>query len=240
MKNTSQVSQTGFSLIELTVVLFIVGLLLGGMLKPLSTQIEIKERKSTQDQLEETIEAIYGFALQNGRLPCPDTDLDGTENRVSFDICSGDEGGIPSDELGVDPLDAWGHRILYRVSADHADAPDTDDTGCGASANGLVSFELCSDGNITIKGAGGVNNIATKIPAILVSKGKYRWRPSDASADENENFEQHDIDGTTEAVPMDTLSTFVMHDYADNFDDIVSWISPHILRNKMLNAGKLP
>ncbi len=48
----------GFTLIEMAVVLVIVGLLLGGMLVPLATQMETDRRKETTATLESIREAL--------------------------------------------------------------------------------------------------------------------------------------------------------------------------------------
>src|SRR5665647_1087323 len=65
--------QNGFTLIEMAMVLMIVGLLLGGMLVPLSAQMDQRNVSDTQKTLSEIKEAIVGFTLANGRLPCPAT-----------------------------------------------------------------------------------------------------------------------------------------------------------------------
>jgi len=70
----------GFTLIEMAVVLFIVGLLIAGVLGPLETQLEARDRRATIETMEEIIESLYGYAINNGRLPCPDTDGDGLPN----------------------------------------------------------------------------------------------------------------------------------------------------------------
>jgi prepilin-type N-terminal cleavage/methylation domain-containing protein len=62
---------SGFSLIELAMVLFIVSLLIGGLLMPLSAQNEIQGRQETVKALANIREALIGFAVVNGRLPCP-------------------------------------------------------------------------------------------------------------------------------------------------------------------------
>jgi prepilin-type N-terminal cleavage/methylation domain-containing protein len=61
----------GFTLIELAIVLFIVSLLIGGMLMPLSAQHEVRGRQETEKALANIREALIGFAIINGRLPCP-------------------------------------------------------------------------------------------------------------------------------------------------------------------------
>ena len=66
-------TQQGFSLIELAVVIIVVGLLLTGLLLPLATQVEISRVEETKRQLAQIREALLGFAMVNGRLPCPAT-----------------------------------------------------------------------------------------------------------------------------------------------------------------------
>jgi prepilin-type N-terminal cleavage/methylation domain-containing protein len=62
---------TGFTLVELAMVLFIVSLLIGGLLMPLAAQTEIRGRQETDRALANIREALIGYAVVNGRLPCP-------------------------------------------------------------------------------------------------------------------------------------------------------------------------
>ena len=63
----------GFTLVELAVALAIIGLLLGMLIVPLSTQVDQQRIGDTQRQLDLIREAVIGFAVANGRLPCPAT-----------------------------------------------------------------------------------------------------------------------------------------------------------------------
>ncbi len=63
--------KTGFSLVEMAIVLLIVALLLGGLLPTLSGQMEQQRTNETRKQLDEVQQALLGFAIVNGRLPCP-------------------------------------------------------------------------------------------------------------------------------------------------------------------------
>lgn len=56
---------------ELTVVLVIVALLLGGLLVPFGTQRDVEFMRATEKSLVDIREALIGFAAINGRLPCP-------------------------------------------------------------------------------------------------------------------------------------------------------------------------
>ncbi len=72
ISNTILKKVTGFTLVEMTVVLVIMGLLLAGLLVPLREGIKQERRVKTEESLKTIEEALYGFAITNGRLPCPD------------------------------------------------------------------------------------------------------------------------------------------------------------------------
>jgi prepilin-type N-terminal cleavage/methylation domain-containing protein len=130
----------GFSLLELAITLAVVGLLLGGLLVPLSTQIAQRNESATQKQLEDIREALLGFAAANGRLPCPASATSkGLESfaaggDASTGDCGNASGGafigyVPGVTLGLSQVDAEGfavdalgnnayNRIRYAVSSD--------------------------------------------------------------------------------------------------------------------------
>jgi len=246
--------QSGFTLIELAMVLFILSLMLGAILPTLAIRLEQGERANTQSQLDEIKEVLYGFAIRNGRLPCPDcrnttapciaADVDdGSEDRTAGE-CKTEAGNLPWVTLGVQENDEWGQSYTYRVSEDFADDGDGTPYDVGppiyqedcenVSATSDVSFSLCSDGDITVLDSDGGTNVATLVPAIVVSHGK-NWAET-PTAHEAENYD----DGSA----GDTDKTFVEKDYSqdatEGFDDLLFWISPHVLRNRMLQSGTLP
>jgi type II secretory pathway pseudopilin PulG len=63
----------GFTLLELSVVVLVVTLLIGGLLVPLSTQVEQRNISDTQQRLAQIHDALIGFAIAHGRFPCPAT-----------------------------------------------------------------------------------------------------------------------------------------------------------------------
>lgn len=231
---------TGFTLIELVIVLFIVGLLLSIFLVPLATRIEQQERQETQQQLAEIRQALYGFIFKYKRLPCPDcsattgdcasaTVNDGREDILSTTSCAAAGGNLPWGTLGVQATDVWGNRLTYRVSGIFADEIDGAMTGCPVNTQVTlgVSFSLCSDGSMTVRESAGGQTLADKIPAIIVSHGKNGLF---TGLDETEN---HDND-----------NGFVDKNYSqaegNEFDDMLLWISPHIMRAKLVEIGLLP
>ncbi len=235
----------GFSLVEMAIVIAIITLLLGAVLVPLGTQVQQRSINATQQSLDEIKEALIGFALANGRLPCPadPTIATGQPNAgLERATCQGSNasGVIPWSTLGVGETDAWGRRFTYRVTDSFADAISANTVTPPSTCNqspAQSSFALCSIGTITVT-VDGVNPIANNIPAIIISHGKNGYgaytsagtqiSTANASADEKNN-----ADGTTNNV-------YVSRTYSSDFDDIVTWISPNILFNRMVAAGKLP
>lgn len=209
--------QFGFSLVELSIVLLIVGLLLSGIIGGASSFIHHANSREADKQLNLIRESLIGFLVENGRLPCADSDGDGLENGP--DPCE-DWGGLPFARLGVPKSDPWGGNYRYRVAIAFAGEhlPDSQ-----------ASFTLGDDGNIDVTDAPacGGNTIAVDMAAIVISEGANR---GNGSADEDENIDD-DI-------------CFVQKPYSNSqgseFDDRLMWISPAILKAKLVEVDKLP
>ncbi|MHB1427846.1 MAG: type II secretion system protein [Rhodocyclaceae bacterium] len=212
------VRQSGFTLTEMAVVLVIVALLIGGMILPLSAQQDIRYTAETQKQLDDLGEALYGYAAShadgNGRpfLPCPDTDGNGTENR-SGTACTSQEGTLPWADLGLARQDAWGNAFRYRVAA--------------AFSNSGTGFTLMSAGDLRVcTSAACTATLGTALPAVILSTGK-NGASATADTDELEN--------------LDSDTDFVQRTGSPGgYDDIVTWLPPSLLLQRMVNAGRLP
>lgn len=209
----------GFTLTELAVVLVIVALLIGGMMVPLSAQMDMRSNAETLGTLNDARDALVGFAASHGAagkpyLPCPDTDGDGRENRTGS-ACTNQEGDLPWADLGIGRQDAWNQPLRYRVTLAFADSA----TGFQLTTAG--NLEICTSAACTAK-------IASAIPAVILSKGR-NGATAPADADELEN-----LDGDNSFVQRTQATS------AGGYDDLVTWLSPNILFNRMLAAGRLP
>ena len=235
---------SGFSLIELAVTLFVIMLLLGSLLVPLTTQIDKRRYAETEKQIERIQEALLGYALANRHLPCPAiSTTDGHEDRdaatQACTLVAGNpkrEGFIPWATLGVAPFDAWDNLLRYSVDPDFARSdPD-------------FFFTLNSTGDIRLRtrdDAGALIDLTNlEIPAVILSHGK-------------NGFGATSLDGIARPVPGGWAG-----DEADNaanatdfyfrkrsevtsatggeFDDLVSWVSLNQLFARMVSAGRLP
>jgi len=230
----------GFTLIEMAVALFVMALLLGSLMVPLTTQVEQRQVSDTQKSLTEIRDALVGFAVANGYLPCPDTDNDGEENvNTVTGICSTTAGvspnvfatgNIPWSTLGVASNDPWNNRFRYLV-LDNFSRRSPASTFSFTSTGAL---RVCETGACTA-------TLSTTAAAIVLSHGRNGYGavsalggtpPNPTSTDELEN-----TDGDRDIVSR--IPT-VVGTTAGEFDDIVIWLSKYTLFNRMVSAGKLP
>ncbi len=263
-------AEAGFTLIEMAVVIVIVGFFLGSILLPLATRVELNRARATVELLEEAKTALLGFAMTQGRLPCPDTDGDGAENwrsptGTSANGCpSGREGVLPWADLGLAEVDAWGTRFRYRVTDEftraNGDPTASDPFACGVSGDdNTCTLELGNTGDLTVSTRNPVTKATTttaaNVPAVIVSHGRNglggtggegsaRAAPPAGNADETENQDGIvDSEFVTRARVLDPTtgcSDTVAGSPLCEFDDLVVWISPHVLFERMVAAGRLP
>jgi prepilin-type N-terminal cleavage/methylation domain-containing protein len=228
--------QAGFTLVEIAIVLLIVGLMIGGLIAPLSSQMEQRRVSDTKRAMDEAREALFGFALRNGYLPCPAiSSSNGLEDRTD-NVCNKRYGYLPWATLGVSRLDGWGRLMGYSVTP--------------AFANSAALFSLRTARDITIAtrarngqlvAASGVNDI----PAALISFGRNGYG---ATSDQNTVVSDAGSGNVDEKTNLQSSGTaLIMRDPSDDprsaggtFDDMVIWISPNILYNRMVGAQRLP
>ena len=243
--NPYRLTSRGFTLIEMAIVLMIVGLLLGGLLVPLSAQMDQRNNADTQKSLSDIRDALIGYVVANGYLPCPANPayVTGANAGIaSTPPCTGPSstGVLPWATLGVSETDAWGNLFTYRVTSDYADAiVNPTYGGCTPSPIPTqASFGICSVGNLNVwSSAAKTSSVATTVVAVVISHGKngagaYTPQgvqlPRGSSADELENS-----DGSADY-------DYVSHLPTPTFDDLLIWIPPSILNSRMVSAGKLP
>lgn len=233
----------GFSLIELAIVLVVIGLLLGGGIVALEVTTERRQRGEQGDQLEAIRDALYGFAISEGRLPCP-ADIDAPDGEERFngagDACAATRGALPWVELGMGRRDAWSHRLLYRVNPAFAD-PSGEDVVFTLDTQ--AEYDADDDATIGINDLDG-NRVAKRVVATVVSfggQGDQVWIDGD-----------FDCPGTAagfstaESTNCDASGLFVAGGYrsadtADGrFDDLVIWLPEVVLKARMVEAGRLP
>lgn len=249
MKTMKQTRVSGFTLIEMAIVLVIFGLLLAAFLLPLQAQRELAFQTETEATLENAKKALLGFAQANGRLPCPATlnnpatafpDGTGNSNPVAGGVCLWQTGFLPGVTLGLQPtdaqgylVDAWRNRIRYTVTNSNASAftspNQTNNLGMVALTPNL---RVCDTS--AVAGCTNLINLTNNAVAVVYSLGSTGGGVA-GGVDENENLNA--------AGNVDTI--FVSHGNVavgapnGEFDHTVTWVSPFVLYNTMIQAGQL-
>ncbi|MDP3517464.1 MAG: prepilin-type N-terminal cleavage/methylation domain-containing protein [Pseudohongiella sp.] len=250
VKNSKLLRINGFTLIETAVVMLILGLVLGGLITAIGQSTENNRRADAQALINRVEEALYGFAQSNGRLPCPATNTSGgLEAPAGGGICTVAHGFVPAATMGLQGrvnadgllLDPWSNPLRYSVSTLLSGGNRAFTSVLGmqdlfATPANLVAgptlLRVCNAVACTPLPA---RELANTVPAVIISMGA-NWNAF-AGADEVSNAGNTTI-GTYR---ITNTNTFVSREYNDtNFDDIISWISPHILFSRLVTAGQLP
>lgn len=224
--HSRSLTNRGFSLLEMAVVLAIVGLLIAGLLPNLTSQIEQQRRTETRKQLADIQQALLGFAIINGRLPCPTTIADPANAAYGEEAasCAGNpaaEGYLPWKTLGVLETDAWGSKRnnagdgwggywRYRVDRNFANTIS-------------LSSTFSSDALAIRDNAGNSLTSTSERPIAIV----YSTGPNRISDGQNASFEA-------------TAGIYQSDAPTANFDDILVWMSRPQVLNRLVSAGKIP
>lgn len=279
MKFPTPVStQKGFSLLEMAIVLAIVGALLGGLLPMLSGQMETQHIRDTRKQLEDVKDALLGFAVSQGRLPCPasatSNGLESFCTSTTPSACGAEvtspvpahgrckypyNGYVPAATLGITPvnsqgqiLDGWNNPVRYAVTTAAISniytftAPGAMQSvvqTAGSFANLNSDLFVCASSpnpaspSFSTTNCGAATKLASTAPAVVYSNGA------------NANFGSGSADELANASPYPNPTgspnsyedqVFVSRDQTPTFDDIVVWLSPNTLINRLVAVGKLP
>jgi prepilin-type N-terminal cleavage/methylation domain-containing protein len=246
-------TQAGFTLAEMAIALAIIGLLLGGLVTSLSVQVQQRAFADTRRTLEQARDALIGFAIANGRLPCPASSTsNGAESytgTVGNSQCSASLAGfLPAATLGLSPtdsqgylVDAWGNRIRYAVTQTNSYAFTNSSIAGTYIRKDLSSLtpdlQVCASFTCVTS-----EKIALASPAVIFSVGKngsQLAQGTSGGSDENKNNKIY----TVGSLVADTSSQFVYHEPTFSnagdatFDDVVVWLSPNVLYNRMAAAG---
>jgi prepilin-type N-terminal cleavage/methylation domain-containing protein len=238
----------GFTLVEIAIAIFIITILLGSILVPLTTQVEQRQVSETQKMLDDIKEALIGHAVAKGYLPCPDrtsggagtandTANDGVEDyNTGTGVCFSTTatGNVPWVTLGLGASDPWGNRFRYRVHSSYA------------QRSPAAVFNMSTVTNLTVTATSGGALLTAASPdgavAVVISHGKNGYgamnaqtntaRPAPTSVDELDNSAGGTSYTSRPITPVGST--------AGEFDDIVTWLGKYTLYNRMVAAGKLP
>lgn len=198
-------NESGFTLIEIAIVMVIIGLLAGGGVSLMGILSERKVRNETSGYLEEAKASLISFAYINGRLPWADSDDDGNED-IGTSL-----GSFPYQTLRFRPTDSNGRVLRYELNSslgsDRA-------SSCSALIGGLSGSPLVvdSDGSAT----------AFSVAAILISAGS-------KDADGDGNVFDDVTTGTHQGDNGDGDPNYIRYPPGDFFDDLIVYLGEYPL-----------
>lgn len=232
--------QAGFTLIEMSIVLAIFGLLVGGGLVAMTPLLERTRAKQTEAHLDQIEQALQLFFIRINRVPCP---ADGTQGPAAAGYGREDGSATPpasgctiAPQNGIVPwitlglpetvsYDGWGRRISYVAADDYGGGI----TGTVSAAD--QSALLVRTGNTfpqstfldVENSAGNDVTLNTDRPAyVLISHGANGFGAFGPGATTRLPTTGADA---TEVENTDTDGEFV----EDAVDDIVRWRQPAFL-----------
>ncbi len=256
MSNKFRLNQKthGFSLVEMAIVLVILAFVLAALLLPLQAQRNLLFQSQTESTLELAKKALLGYAQTHGRLPCPATAAsNGMEQPLGGGAdCTLAVGFLPAATLGVQPidsqgfaLDGWGNQIRYAVTQFKDGAPATlPDFTANTATDGMNIVGMANLGPDLRVCASSVGIVAAACSAGL-PETNYLINNAVAVIYSTGPTGDQATGGADETANLNNDGVFVSHeprgadDPNGEFDHIVSWISPYVLYNVMIQAGQL-
>ena len=121
----------GFTLLELSIVLLVVGFLTTTSITMTRGYINYQKHKETKNNIDEIVFSINNYVLKNKKLPCPANMKKNYKNSDAVESCSESRevdgilvGTIPAKDLGLNNkavADAWQNKLIYMVVKDYTD-----------------------------------------------------------------------------------------------------------------------
>ncbi|MBR2141090.1 MAG: type II secretion system protein [Rickettsiales bacterium] len=131
----------GFTLLELSIVIVIIGFLTSSSLTMTKGIVNVEKQRLTKERIYKIESAINAFVIKNGRLPCPSgikekyTSSSTIEEKFGGDNCTTSDssgirssgnvyiGAVPVDSLGLQKNvaeDGWSNKFTYVVVKDYS------------------------------------------------------------------------------------------------------------------------
>ena len=259
----SRSTQSGFTLIEIAIVLLVVAILLGYSVAMLPVQQELKQYRHANTEMDSIIEHVIAFAQVNGRLPCPDTstNTDGVANSIDGEEdphadptvgCEAFFGFLPARTLGINGkydaagvlMDPWGSGYRYAVSNADRDGVGGDGrpdlvTGNGIRDEGLAAvnpdLQVCSDSDTA----------GPDLDCTTVSGAAVIENVAVVIVSQGRDFAVAPVSAIQQENSDDFHNgnndkVYIFSPRRDDYDDVVKWIPRSLLFSRMLTADQLP
>jgi prepilin-type N-terminal cleavage/methylation domain-containing protein len=217
-------AKRGFTLVEMAIVLVVLGLVASLLIAPLAMRAEASRRHAAEDMLDNIIEALIGFALVHGRLPCPSIEANPTSPAYGLEQgppCSLNVPGyLPWRTLGLPAHDPWGNP---RTNASQPwlghwrYRPDKN------FAESTISLSSTPSSAIQIRDHDNnlISTVDSRVVAVVFSTGP-----------------NQQADGLNAAYSPSS-PRFEAGEPTPAFDDLLRWISHPLLIARLARAGRL-
>lgn len=102
--------QRGVLLIEMSLVILLIAVILGPVLHLIASQRQQGKLNAHLQTRQQITQAVEGFVLSHGRLPCPATQANGHEARLA-DACAQKTGWLPTASMAL-----WGLSGQWKIA----------------------------------------------------------------------------------------------------------------------------
>lgn len=256
IKNNKEQGQKGFSIIELTFVIVIVGTVISMIVFTTQARLDVARIFTTKERLEIIIDAIERYAETYGHLPCP-AQIDATKDDLDYGWATGSAGSgvgdcsqatlVHEDASGnsgdlvkgmvpirslIPPLDAqmavdgWGNRFTYFLSENFSVIDNYG--GTGSNTLGIIRVYNNADTGSGFVGSGTSGHAYALLSHGPNGHGAYKDRSPSSAID----LDGDETSNDTENADDDDAFTQSMP-LAQYYDDILitrfRWQLPDLL-----------
>lgn len=249
---TSATKTSGFTLVELAIVIVLIGVAMTLGLKTITATIENSLYSETKSKQERIKMALVSYLRTNGILPCPDNSgaavvATGLAAAACSPAAANGYGIVPWRTLGISRetvVDGWGNYFSYRVANGSTGknwtsiaVPATDMTinELKVQTDALTIQELNSDGTALV-------DVTKKAVVVIVSHGKNGFGAKTTKVGARMPTDDAGAGETTNATVGTT--TFVLRAVTDvaaafngPYDDIATYMLPQDLLQPLVNEG---
>jgi len=177
----TKLRQSGFTLVEIAIVLLIVTILLGYSVAMFPLQQELKQYRHVEAEMDSVIEHLIAFAQINGRLPCPDTggDVNGTttpgtiDGQEDFDDIIDNVTGLAGTDGIIDNCKAYFGFLPGRtlgINGKYDDLGRLVDPWDGGYGYAISEVDFTGDGKIDLVTPNGIRDegMANVTPDLVI------------------------------------------------------------------------